>query len=166
MADPTNHDTWLEFFRRDHKFWEKSFKFCFSREPVDRFLSSYMYLKAGGRAEIDRHWRDKYLSEHQSVNDFILSGGLENCIKKGVEHFIPQYLFICDRDLNLMVDHVARFENIESEVDFISSKIGVVRDLPKLNSSGMRSLDVSEEALKKLKMIYKNDYEILKYKEI
>ena len=161
--ESSNHDTWREYYRRDREKFKSYFKFAFVRHPLDRFISAYEYLMKGGKADADKYWRGKYLSPYSSADDFILKGGLERAIKGGAEHFVPQVDFVCKGN-KVVVDYIARYESIDKDFQFISSKIGG-DDLGVVNkNASKKQLILSQAARESLEAIYKKDYEQFNYK--
>lgn len=164
QKNQSNHDTWREYYKRDKGKFNKYFKFTFVREPVDRFISAYEYLSKGGKNDIDIYWQNKYIKRYSTPDEFIINGGLEKAIKKGVEHFIPQCKFVYDGN-SIVVDFVGRYEDIENDFNYIAEKIGVKANLKKINGNKQkRSIELSESALLKLHKIYNKDFELFDYR--
>lgn len=157
----SNHDTWREYYYRDRGMFERFFKFAFVREPIDRFISAYDYLLKGGKSEIDVYWRDKYIYGYGDVNEFVLAGGLERAMKNKAEHFIPQADFLC-RGNNLVMDFVARYENIERDFQYISSVVGG-ESLEVINKNDKKAAFLSDASVNKLKQLYEKDFKIFGY---
>lgn len=95
------------------------FKFSFVRNPWDKLLSTYFY-------------RTQILSDEKaksvSFRDWIV-----NSTKKEKISFLdclahrPQLDWIADKNENLKVDYVGRFENLEKDFNTICDKIGIPR---------------------------------------
>ena len=45
--------------------------------------------------------------------------GIEKIISK-ITHFIPQHEFVCDKNGEIIVDYVGKFENLNKSVDKIN----------------------------------------------
>ncbi len=169
----SNHDRWIDCYRRNRFFYENSYKFSFVRDPGDRLISAYNYLSNGGRRNSDIYWHDKYLKKAVDIEDFILNGYLDVAIRGGAEHFTPQWEYILDKKGVLKVDFVGRFETIDSDFLHVSNNVlGYPMHLPKLNASVKISdktsavnniCDLSNRAILKIKNIYSKDYRSFDY---
>ena len=95
------------------------------------------------------------------MEDFILAGGLERAMKRKVEHFIPQYEFVCKKD-EVVLDFVARYENLEKDFQYISSIVGGQR-LQVINKNNEKNIVLSEASKNKLKQMYDKDFKIFGY---
>ena len=121
---------------RDHTLPHDSFVFCFVRNPWDRLVSSYFFLKQGGhpkfRAE-DTADFNEYFGEHETFRDMLINWDdrYYNQI-----HFRPQYQWICDSNDRLIPQYIGRFENIQHDYNVICDKLGLPRKkLPHANNS-------------------------------
>lgn len=124
------------------------FKFGFVRNPFDRIVSLYHYLKKGGSIE-NLHFKD--------FNDFI-----ENYYNKfdywdWFDKRIQQYKWVegCD--------FVGKFENLENDIHFICSKLGVSEDkvnLCKVNDSDHYHYSQYYNQ-KSIKFVYKKEYKTI-----
>lgn len=94
--------------------------FAAVRNPYDRFISSYFYLKNGGnqRRPVDLRWQ-KIILGH-SFADFVQTyfGGASNVAWGELPiHFQPQHVFLCDSSNgDVLVDHLVRFENLDAGI--------------------------------------------------
>lgn len=93
------------------------YKFCFIRNPWDRFVSSYREFK------MDRHseWNCE-MKKFKDFKDFCLRFQ-ESSLSLDI-HFVPLYDQIYSSDGIQIVDHIARFENINQDYKNIMSKFG------------------------------------------
>jgi chondroitin 4-sulfotransferase 11 len=110
----------------DPEFYASAFKFAVVRNPWDRFVSAFHYIKYS-KLERDVNWRRRYLDEKSSFEDFIElieRRGLWNRIFSNPV-FRPQHHFLCDRHTQLMVDWLVRYESLEDELSAIAQHIGV-----------------------------------------
>jgi hypothetical protein len=111
------------------------FKFAICRNPWDRLVSAYHYLKSGGLDFRDVEWATKHLSPYDTFEVFILNWLTPQNIHKGM-HFTPQHEFICDGKGNIAVDYVGRFENMAQSFAEIAKEIGQhTKTLPHSNRS-------------------------------
>lgn len=79
------------------------FSFGFVRNPWSKIVSSYFFYKNHG---------------FNSFKDFLLSSKIPD-----QSHLMSQYDFFFDRDQQL-VDFIGRFENLDSDFEFVCKKIG------------------------------------------
>ena len=160
--NPEGHRSILFFkdiFRNDLNDY---FKFCFVRNPYDRLYSSYMFLKKGGVNIHDINAFDQYLSFYKDFEDFVINGLTEDLCKK-IIHFTPQNYFICDNDGTILVDFVGRFESLEEDFLKLSEKLGVDIKLTHLNSNQKDNYLYTDEMTRKVRDIYKDDFDLLGY---
>lgn len=99
------------------------FKFAFVRNPWDRLLSAYNFLRGGGMYEGDRAWAERYLSPYADFNDFV-ERGLRSKEVINRAHFMPQYRFLCPPgSRRILVDFVGYFEDLEEDFAYVRSRI-------------------------------------------
>jgi chondroitin 4-sulfotransferase 11 len=118
------HWTAEEYRSLNGKKFEKYFKFCFIRNPWDRLVSSYFYLKKGGKSERDAVFSNKFLKHLNSFEAFVYSLEKNNKLQNWV-HFLPQTHFICDCNGKLIVDFVGRFENLSEDFEEVRIRLGL-----------------------------------------
>ena len=100
--------------------WNSYFKFCFVRNPFDRAVSLYYWRM--------KNWEKKHDQERPSVSDYILS-------------LAPEKLSTWQRytiNGKVAVDHVARFENLQGEIDAICQRLGLAPILLPQTKSNIR----------------------------
>jgi hypothetical protein len=146
--------------------FEQYFKFAFVRNPWDRVLSTYLFLKKGGCSNRDHQWSKANLSKYNDFNSFVIDWLNKKNIYTQI-HFIPQYYFVCDRDLNLLTDYLGRFENLSQDFQNIQKKINVNIQLQDVNKTQRKSKIYSdyysEESMKIVSKVYSEDIELFKY---
>jgi hypothetical protein len=125
--------------RLDHDRFERYFKFTFVRNPWDRAVSAYTYLKNGGSAASaeDAHWA-KFIGSFSSFDEFVSQWMSEENIMRSAL-FTPQHLFLQDIFGQPCMDFVGRFESLEEDFAYIAEKLQVSRQLPHLNQSKARN---------------------------
>jgi hypothetical protein len=95
---------------RYKQFDPNCFAFAFVRNPWDRVVSAYSYLMQGGDRPEDRQDAETYLP-YDDFRSFALTAFKTEKIFEQI-HFVPQYKWLSN-DKHLIVDSVARFENIQ-----------------------------------------------------
>jgi len=113
-------------FMKNNWDWSEYFKFTIIRNPWDRYFSFFKYF---------HNYKDKYLKKCSSIiwNEPELNQG-KYCVelfdnytnpeimKSIIINHQPQSDFIFDENGNLMVDHLASFENLDEEFKFLCLK--------------------------------------------
>jgi len=158
----------MKIFVSDHEM-HNSFKFAIIRDPVDRAVSIYR------RATKERDFR--YLSD-RDIRDFSsFVTGLEHLRDMGffhmdnlldipmrdISHFIPQSLYVCDREGKVFVDKMVMIEDLNEAVDEIFNNLNIncTIDPTRYNSSTNALPGIEERDIKRIMRIYKEDYKLL-----
>lgn len=136
------------------------FTFAFVRNPYDRLVSGFFYLKEGGINKMDRKWAK------DNVQPFTFEGFVKK-LDSVLDwfHFTPQYYFIT-RNGKIAVDFLGRFERINEDFQALCEKLGEDATFHKDNTS--RHEDYRQYYTKELQDIvydtYKKDFELFNYK--
>lgn len=133
------------------------------REPVDRCLSAYRYLRDGGMNDADERFADAYVRPHETAEAFIWDGLRDPAARTSL-HFRPQWTFVCDLGRRLGVGSLLRFESLVEDYDAWRAASGLGKPLPHLNASHRGTCDVlSDEARRHVAGLYARDYAVLGY---
>lgn len=140
------------------------FKFTVVRNPWDRVVSAYFFLKHGGLGESDRSLFEKELGGFRDFGDFVKNWINRSNIWKWY-HFRPQHHYMLDKRQKVHLDFVAFTENIDSDFATIAHRMGLGRALPKSNRSDhSRYQDYySDETADIVARTYAEDIEMLGY---
>lgn len=142
------------------------FKFTVVRNPYDRLISAYTYLKNGGGTTGDQNWAIKHLSHYENFEDFVFSG-LNKPHIINYHHFRPQYKYIClPGKTEPVVDYIGKLENLAEVESVLSEKLNLSElGINKKNTSkrGDYKSYYSPESIKRVADIYKIDLELLNY---
>lgn len=118
--------------------YRRTFKFTFVRNPWDRLVSTFYYLRAGGQSEQDVEWAARLGLADRSFRDFVMDGLSEDMID-GAYHFRPQAQFVTlGRDGPPEMDFIGRFETIERDFETLRARLGVEARLPSRNRGKAR----------------------------
>lgn len=120
------------FFGR--RTFNQYFKFAFVRNPWDRLLSSYKYLKSGGWNEQDQQWAQTHLGNIQTFEQFVCEWLTSERLNAHI-HFWPQYWFVTDHNKQLIIDYIGYLETINEDFDRISSYLGISATLKHTNAT-------------------------------
>ncbi len=147
--------------------FEQFFKFTFVRNPWDRAVSAYFFLKKGGRNQGDLRWSQKYLSRYRDFDAFVKGWLSARNVRLG-RHFRPQYTYLClpgKRDP--VVDFIGRYETLVTDYETIRAKLGIGTALNSINVTEGKQKDFrdyySEEAKAIVADVYRRDIELFGY---
>lgn len=123
-----------QFFKwRDPELFEKAFKFGFVRNPYDRLVSAFHYLRSEKTSVRDGEFGKRTVGQYADFPDFlqaIKSSGARARIA-GWVHFLPQTYYLCDRSNNILVDFVGRTETFNDDILKVNEKSGLdIQNLP------------------------------------
>ena len=146
------------------------FSFAFVRNPVDRFVSAYNYLKAGGDGINDGVGQD-WVQRYPDINTFVQQALTPEYIYRGpVIHFRPQYLFVCDDRCGApRVDFIGRFEQLLEDYAEVQARLEDPTPLVHTNATPSKGLskttstELSEASKNHLVQIYATDFEWFDY---
>lgn len=116
------------------KTFNRYFKFAFVRNPWDRILSSFKYLKSGGWNEHDRIWANEHLQGVDSFEKFICEWLTPERLEAHI-HFWPQHWFVTDRKGNLLIDYLGYLETINEDFGKIAHHLGINAQLKHTNAT-------------------------------
>jgi hypothetical protein len=157
--------------------WDSYFKFVFVRNPYNKIVSAYNFLKTYKQYK----QKDNDTVHLNNFKDFIdNSNNLSNFAY--FHSFITQYDNLIDYDDKITFNYIAYFENIEDELNIILHKIGIndlihLKDndnnLMKLkrrknesNKEFKRTVDYFDEStFKKVNEMFNQDFIYFKYKK-
>lgn len=131
---------------------KQMFKFTIARNPFERVVSAFFYIRHQGRIEPDIEFKD-------FVKDILAKEGTVFD-----SHFWEQTRFICHNG-KLLVDYVARLDNIVGDWKKIASEIGCQDYLPRSNRVKRMKFTkyYDRESFGVIKDIYSDDIKLLGY---
>lgn len=163
------HRKALDYVRVDEEKFHSYFSFAFIRNPFDRMVSAFHYLKQGGGNAIDKNFADEHLKDCFDFRSFILALKNDTFKEKILAwmHFVPQYIYVCDEDKNVLVDFLGKFENLEEDFSKLLRILNRKESLSKANKSKHLSFEkyYDKTAFAVVKELYKDDFELFDYDE-
>ena len=173
------HHTAFDYYKDNKKEWEKLFSFTVVRNPLDRFLSAYNFLKNNGVNKFDERFSSQQNLKETNVNIFIDKFfNNRNRFFKPYIHFIPQINFIIHRKYKYsLISRVYKFESLEDsykdivrDIKLVNPKFEPLYDsLPKINETKTKfsektTLDeITDANIKIIKDFYNDDYQMFGY---
>ena len=145
------------------------YKFSFVRNPWDRFVSAFMYLRGGGQRKQkgDRIAQQDILKNGEGDMKKFLNSGFD--FKKHIRHMNPQVDFLLRKGKNVM-DYIGRYETLSEDFDKVCNHLNIdLWSLPTANrTSGKAEKEYIEYFDKETEEIigeaYRDDIEMLGYK--
>jgi hypothetical protein len=133
------------------------------RDPVDRFLSAFRYLKQGGMNASDAQFAREVLGGCDTASDFaraLLTPSVASRALQGGFHFRRQADFLRDRSGTLAIDLLIPFERLDDAAAPMAAILGRPFTLPKVNESPGTREELSDEAQTIVESIYAEDIRI------
>ena len=159
----TTFNEYLYIFKPDEL--SSYFKFTIVRNPWDRLVSSFYFLKSGGFNATDNAWFKRELSGFRTFDAFVKGWINEENIWK-YSHFRPQHHYISVSHRRIKLDFIGCFETIETDFDYITRKLNISTILRKTNSSPRNNYRnyYTDESQKIVANVYKKDIELFGYR--
>lgn len=147
--------------------WNEMFTFSIVRNPYDRAISTYKFLKKWeGTSEAFK----KKLNKFNDINEYILSDIWEE--SDGPDYiFKPQTFWLTDAEdrSKTIVDFVGKLESFDRDLAYIMSKIEGEEILPyqspRLNET-KGEFKLSDTAIEKINRVYARDFKFWDYEKI
>lgn len=140
------------------------YSFAVTRNPYDRVVSAFHYLKKGGEPNNGYDLgMQKKLSKYKDFKDFVKD--LDLFVHE--IHFKPQHTFVCDKNSRILVDYTFKSEKLGKEIRKLFEKERLrVEDIPKVNTSKHDDYSIYYDinTKKTVYQIYKKDFELFKYR--
>ena len=105
-----------------------------------------------------------YLSRYDNFEDFIMNGLSKGLLNK-INHLRPQSDFICNKNGDVLVDFLGRFETIGDDLSQLEShlEISIKLDHHNMNPKASYMQIYTEEMISKVKQVYNRDINIFGY---
>ncbi|MEZ5812485.1 MAG: sulfotransferase family 2 domain-containing protein [Rhizobiaceae bacterium] len=136
-----------------HRTFDAMNSFAVVRNPWDRLVSRYHFLRRSARGDLPSHLAG-------SFSEFVLWA----CRNRPSTQFDR----IADRHGNVLVKDILMFENLQAEFEQYSTRLfGVARSLPSLNKAPELKFDAwfSKEACEVVKSAYADDFAAFGYSD-
>ncbi|HDX3452592.1 TPA: sulfotransferase family 2 domain-containing protein, partial [Campylobacter coli] len=156
-----------DYIKFDKDKFESYFSFGFVRNPYDRIISAYHYLKNGGGTLGDEKWAKENIYKYSSFEEFVLdlqNIKIQNKILNWM-HFTPQYKYLCNNEKNILVNFIGKFENLEEDFQKILKILKRKDKLIHINKSNHTDYKnyYNNAMYKIVREIYRDDFEIFDY---
>ena len=148
--------------------YQNAWKFTITRDPFERIVSAWRFLKAGGLNANDNQYFAETLCQYKTfdhfVNDWLVYQDIDQC---GCAHFKTQLHYIHDFKGELAIDYILKLSDLSDEYPKLRNRFGSSELITDNKFSGtsidLRSYYTSAETLKNIASIYAADVEALGY---
>lgn len=137
---------------------EDYFKFCFTRNPYDRFCSLYYYFKNMTPEHMFYKYNGsilKLVKRYETFEDFCLAFPDLN-IKNF--HFYSQSKYMFSNGSQI-VDYIGKMENLNEDVADLCNKLGVVQTKQIPHSNKSNTVDYRDIYSNKMRKVVEDAYE-------
>lgn len=145
------------------------FKIGFVRNPWDRVVSAFHFLKQGGlKNEYDISMQNR-LAIFDNFSEFINGIFLDKALRKEILieiHFRPQYYWLTNSVGELEMDYIGRFESLPADFDILKEKLNRTQAvLTKINASKHLPFwsYYNKDLVARVGSIYQRDVELFDY---
>ena len=109
--------------------WNDYFKFTTVRNPWARYFSFFKYFKSYGEKYLRRdksiNWKKPELNQGKLCVELFKNKDDQTILKNIILNNPPQDTYYCDKNGEIIVDHIARFEELQNEFVFLCDHIGI-----------------------------------------
>lgn len=135
------------------KFLENYAFYSLIRNPVDRFVSEYLWCEARGLGYKSGQNIDEFIN---SVSQIVKEKRFNETIYH--DHFIPQVYFLINNN-KIAVDHIFLFDELDNCAKHICERLSInsPADLPKVHRTTVNKPNLSSNQIHKIQQIYHGD---------
>jgi hypothetical protein len=157
-----HHLTGIELKKILPSYFDNYYKFSFVRNPYDRLLSEYYWTSVPNLGYKSGKTKAYFL--YKVIEIVKNRKYFENIY---FDHFIPQYLFVYNKNLKLLVNDIFKYEDLENNVKIIREKLQLNNNFPYLNKSklNVEKVDWTPKQKEKIYKLYMNDFLLFGYEK-
>ena len=147
--------------------FEKYFSFAVVRNPWERVVSAYEFVRQNGTDLVRPNHDDDFSNdEFASFETFVTQWLCRVKLSEKDTVFQPQYEFICDTAGEVIVDYVGKIEQLDVTLEYVSAQLGRVISVDWLNKSSRKGLYrdyYSDETREIVRDVYSRDITMFGY---
>ncbi|WP_178968287.1 sulfotransferase family 2 domain-containing protein [Neptunomonas phycophila] len=165
----TGHDLLSRYKDNNESKFNLYYKFAVVRNPFDRFVSSFFYLKQGGIGFFDDDFAKKYLSGIETFEEFVLKINSDKKFEAAVMswiHFVPQIDFLSLDGSTIGVDRVVKLEQINDSLSDLCTDLKIPLVEMKRDNASKRAAYkeyYTPELKEVVGRLYEKDLNVLQY---
>ncbi len=155
---------------RDPALFARCFTFGFVRNPYDRLVSAFHYLRSDKTSARDAEFNQAALARYPDFQAFAadLAHAGARARMLGWLHFLPQSYYLCDRKGQVLVDFVGHTETFADGLDKVNEISGLefenIRERGVARASWRDFYDA--QTARTVEEIYAEDFEIFGYERL
>lgn len=162
-GNPAGHLPLYWYEKQFNERYRHYFKFGFVRDPLQRALSAFEYLRqsSGKRDQAAYELVSQYTSFEAFVDQWLCAENISRQI-----HFAPQYHFLQNAMGRIEVDFIGRHENLAEDFRTLCTHLHCKGELPHVNRSARRGAHrptFSSATRRRVREVYARDYELFGY---
>ena len=161
------HRSAMYFRHADPELFARLCKVALVRNPYDRLVSGFHWMKNHTNGKRDRAWvRDTLggIADFAAFLQALEDRDFRNRILRWV-HFVPQWYYLCDRNGRVLVDHVGRLEEFETFAGMLGDRIGrtIANKQARKSERGDYHSYFTEGSAAIVRDMYQRDFDIFGY---
>lgn len=146
--------------------FHRYYKFTIVRNPFDRLVSAFFFLKKGGINEKDKNWAGRKFASYENFEAFVKGWVNRRNVMRAL-HFRPQSQFICAANGRPGLDFIGYLENIGADFNHIADRLQIKTSLIETNRNASREKDYrqyyTDETRAIVADVYADDLKLLGY---
>jgi hypothetical protein len=152
----------IEIYKEQYKeYWDIYLKFTVVRDPIDRFISTYKYMKMEETFWNSSSDPNKYpVHEHYKIcNSLDINQYISYLYETPENHSeitFPQIWFIKNKYKKIEVDYIAKYENLNNELKKIGVNLTERLNVSTINDKN--SIQLTKKSKELLYRMYEVDY--------
>jgi hypothetical protein len=116
-------------FAKNNWNWNEYFKFTIVRNPWVRYFSFFKYFKGYGEKYLRRdesiNWCEPEINQGKSCVELFKNKDDQTVLKSIILNNDPQDSYYRNEIEEIIVDHIAEFENLQNEFVFLCDQVGI-----------------------------------------
>jgi Sulfotransferase family. len=109
--------------------WNEYFKFTIVRDPWARYFSFFKYFKSYGekylRKDESINWGEPEINQGKCCIELFKGKDDQTVLKNIILNNNSQDSYYCDEGGKIIVDHIAEFNNLQTEFGFLCDQVGI-----------------------------------------
>jgi hypothetical protein len=124
------------------------YSFCVVRDPWERYFSFFKYYKSYKERYLNRDksidWKEPEINQGKFCVELLENKDSRTVLKHIILSNPSQDSFYCDRKMEVIVDHIAVFENFEREFALLCNNVGITTPTLKHGNKSKDPLNMHE----------------------